>query len=56
MFPPETISTKFSKLLCHNIIQTLVVLGNIVNEAVIADGFEVVQGTPYLAFFFSFYG
>lgn len=55
-FPPEFISTKISKLLCHNIIQTLVVLGNIVNVAVVADGFEVVQGTPYLAFFFSFYG
>jgi hypothetical protein len=22
----------------------------------VADGFEVVLGTPYLAFFFSFYG
>ena len=53
-FSPEIIS--ISKLLRHNIIQTLVVFGNVVDVAVIADGFEVVLGTLYLAFFFSFYG
>ena len=36
-FPPEIISTKLSKLLRYNIIQTLVALGNIVNVAVIAN-------------------
>ena len=49
-FPHEIISTKFSKLLRYNIIQTLVILGNIVNVAVVADGFEVATGTFYLAF------
>ena len=39
-FPPEFISTKISKLLRHYIIQTLVVLGNIVDVAVFADGLE----------------
>ena len=49
-FPPEIISSKLSKLLCHNIIQRLVVLGDIVDVAVIADGLEVATGTFYLAF------
>ena len=39
-FPPEFISTKLRKLLRYNIIQTLVVLGNIVDVAVFADGLE----------------
>ena len=47
-FPPENIS--ISKLLCHNIIQTLVILGNVVDIAVVADGLEVATGTFYLAF------
>lgn len=49
-FPPEIISTKLSKLLCYNIIQTLVVLGNVVNVAVIVDGGEVATDALYLAF------
>ena len=49
-FPPEIISTKFSKLLRYNIIQTLVILGNVVDIAVVADGLEVAAGTFYLAF------
>ena len=49
-FPPEIISTKFSKLLRYNIIQTLVVLGNVVDVAVVADGLEVTTGTFNLAF------
>ena len=49
-FPPELISTKLRKLLLYNIIQTLVVLGNIVDVAIIADGLEVTTGTFYLAF------
>ena len=32
-FPPEIISTKLSKSLHHNIIQTLVVLGNVIDVA-----------------------
>ena len=46
-FPPEII---YTELLRHNIIQTLVVLGNVVDVAVIADGLEVAAGTFYLAF------
>ena len=49
-FPPEIICTKLSKLLCYNIIQTLVVLGNVVDIAVIADGLEVATGTFDFAF------
>ena len=49
-FPHEIISTKFSKLLRYNIIQTLVVFGNIVDVAVIADGLEVAASTFYVAF------
>ena len=49
-FPPEIISTKFSKLLRYNIIQTLVILGNVVDVAIVADGLEVATGTFYLAF------
>ena len=49
-FPPEIISTKFSKLLRYNIIQTLVILGNVVDVAIVADGFEVATGTFYLTF------
>ena len=44
-FPPEIISTKFSKLLRYNIIQTLVILGDIVDVAIVADGLEVATGT-----------
>ena len=39
-----------NKLLRHYVIQTLVVLGNIVDVIVIADGFEVTTSTFYLAF------
>lgn len=46
-FPPEII---YTELFCHNIIQTLIVLGNVVDVAVIADGLEVAAGTFYLAF------
>ena len=49
-FSPKIIFTKLSKLLCHNIIQWLVVLGNVVNVAVVADCLEVAAGTFYLAF------
>ena len=49
-FPPEIISTKFSKLLRYNIIQTLVILGNVVDVAIVADSLEVATGTFYLAF------
>lgn len=49
-FPPEIISTKLSKLLRYNIIQTLVVPGNVVDVSVVADGFEVATGTFNLAF------
>ena len=45
-FPPEII---YTELLRHNIIQTLVVLGNVVDVAVVADGLEVATGTFYLA-------
>lgn len=41
---------KLRKLLRYNIIQTLVVLGNIVDVAIIADGLEVTTGTFYIAF------
>ena len=41
---------KLSRLFSYDIIQTLVVLGNVVDVAVIADGFEVAMGTLYLAF------
>lgn len=44
-FPPEIISTKLSKLLRYNIIQTLVVFGNVVDIAVVADCLEVATGT-----------
>ncbi len=37
--------TNLSKLLRHHIIQTLVVLSDIVDVAVVADGFEVAAGT-----------
>ncbi len=37
-FPPEII---FTELPCQNIIQTLVVLGNVIDVAVVADGFEL---------------
>lgn len=50
-FPTEIISPKLSKLLRYNIIQTLVVFGDIVDVAVVADGFEMTTGTFYLAFF-----
>ena len=46
-FPPEII---YTELLCHNIIQTLVVLGNVVDVAVVADGLEVTTGTFNFAF------
>ena len=49
-FRQKIIFTKLSKLLCHNIIQWLVVLGNVVNVAVVADCLEVAAGTFYLAF------
>jgi len=49
-FPPEIISTKLSKLLRYNIIQTLVVLGNVVDVAIVAVGFEVTTGTLNLTF------
>ena len=49
-FPPEIISTKFSKLLRYNIIQTLVILGKVVDVAIVADSLEVATGTFYLAF------
>lgn len=48
--PPEIISPKLGKLLRHHIIQTLVVLGNVVDIAVVADCLEVTVGTFYLAF------
>ena len=41
-FPPEII---YTELFCHNIIQTLIVLGNVVDVAVVADGLEVTTGT-----------
>ena len=40
-----------TELFRHNIIQWLIVLGNIVDVAVVADGFEMTTGTFYLAFF-----
>ena len=43
-FPPEIIRKEFIKLLRHHIIQTLVVLGDVVDVAVVADGFEVATG------------
>lgn len=49
-FPPEIISTKLSKLLRYNIIQTFVVFGNVIDIAVVADGLEVATGAFYLAF------
>ena len=49
-FPPEIISTKLSKLLRYNIIQTLVILGNVIDVTIVADGLEVAAGTFYLAF------
>ena len=49
-FPPEIISTKLSKLLRYNIIQTLVVFDNIVDVAVVADCLEVTAGTFDFAF------
>ena len=49
-FPPEIISTKFSKLLRYNIIQTLVILGNIVDVTIVADGLEVAASTLNLTF------
>ena len=53
-FPPEIIIISSKFLLCHHIIQTLVVFGNVVDVAFIAKGFEVMLGTLQLAFF-SFY-
>lgn len=49
-FPAEIISTKLSKLLRYNIIQTLVVFGNVVDIAVVADCLEVATGTFDFAF------
>ena len=46
-FPPEII---YTELLCHNIIQTLVVLGNVIDVAIVADGLEVATGTFNFAF------
>ena len=46
-FPPEII---YTELLCHYVIQTLVVLGNVVDVAVVADGLEVATGTFDFAF------
>ena len=40
----------YTELFRHNIIQTLVVLGDVVDAAILADGFEVATGTFYLAF------
>ena len=39
-FRTKSLSIKLSKLLRHYIIQSLVVLGDIVNVAVVADGLE----------------
>lgn len=50
-FRPKLFFTKLSKLLRHNIIKTLVVLGNVVNVTVVADGFKMATGTLNLAFF-----
>ena len=47
-FLPEFVS--INKLLRHNIIQTLIVLGNVVDIAIFSDGFEVATGTLNLAF------
>lgn len=47
-FPPKFVS--ISKLLRHNIIKTLVVLGNVVDVTVIAEDFEVATGTLNLVF------
>ena len=47
MFPPEII---YTELLRHYVIQTLVVLGNVVDVAVVADGLEVPTGTFDFAF------
>lgn len=49
-FRTKSLSIKLSKLLRHNIIQSLVVLGDIVNVAVVADGLEVATGTFDFAF------
>ena len=49
MFPPEIICSKLSKLLRHHIIQTLVVLGNVVDVTIVADGLEVATDTFNLA-------
>ncbi len=46
-FPPEFDS--INKLLHHNIIQTLIVLGNVVDIAIVTDEFEVATGTLNLA-------
>lgn len=46
-FPPEII---YTELFCHNIIQTLIVLGNVVDVAVVADGLEMTTGTFDFAF------
>ena len=46
-FPPEII---YTELFCHNIIQTLIVLGNVVDVAVVADCLEVAAGTFDFAF------
>ena len=47
LFPPEII---YTELLRHYVIQTLVVFGNVVDVAVVADGLEVATGTFNLAF------
>lgn len=46
-FPPEII---YTELFRHNIIQTLVVPGNVVDVAVVADCLEVAAGTFDFAF------
>ena len=48
--PPEILCISSRFLLSYNIIQTLVVLGYIIDIAIVANGFEMQIGALYLAF------
>lgn len=48
--PPEILCISSRFLLSYNIIQTLVVLGYIIDIAIVANGFEMQIGALYLVF------
>ena len=49
-FPPEILYISSRSLLSYNIIQTLVVFGNVIDIAILTDGLEMTVGTFNLAF------